>query len=136
MAQKELILDPHLPFSISASQEHQQTRRHLQKRIHSKNANRFGGNCFSNDNSFETSHFSAFSLALFTFPAGHLFIIMEQKQNLCYLCLSLWRVKNEVQVIQTQSQILWWICKGQICRCTLKVKFMPFILPRAFSQVY
>ena len=127
---------PSSMLSISTSQEYQQTRRHLQKKILSKNANRFGGNCFSNDKRFETGRSSGFSLPLYSFPTGHFFAIMEQKHNHSYSCLSLWRVKNQVQVIQKGSGILWWICKGQICWCALKVKSMPFILPGALSQVY
>jgi len=120
-------------LSISTSQEHQQTSRHLQKRIDSKNSNRPGGNSFINDKRFEISHFSVFSLPLYSFPTGDFFAITEQKRNFCYIYPSLWKVKNKFQVNQKGSQILWWTCKGQICRCALKVKSMPFILPEAFS---
>lgn len=88
---------------ISASQEYQQTIRPLQEKICIKKANRFEGNCSSNDKIFETSHFTVFSLPLYSFPIVHFFTITEEKNNLCFICLSLWGVENEVQVILKAS---------------------------------
>lgn len=138
MAQKELILDPHLPCSAFLLHKSiDKLEGIFRKGFTVKMPTGLEGTVSATTTVLRPAFFLFFfSLALFTLPTGHLFTIMEQKQNLCYLCLSLWRVKNEVQVIQTGSQILWWICKGQICRCTLKVKFTPFILPGVFSHVY
>lgn len=93
MSRNKLILEHHLSC-ISASQEYQQTRRPLQKKICIKNANSFGGNCFSNDKISETSHFTVFSLPLYSFPIVHFFTVTEEKTNFCFICLSLWGVEN------------------------------------------
>lgn len=133
MAQGELILKHYLSC-IAASQEYQQTRGPLQEKVCIKNDNSFGGNCFSNEKISEISHFTVFSLPLYSFPIAYFFTITEEKNNLCFICISLWGVENEVQVIPIE--ILWWICKGGICRCVSKEKPMPLILPGAFSQVH
>lgn len=124
-------------LSISTSQEYQQSRRHLQKRTHSKNANRFGGNCFSNDERFKTSNFFLFfSLPLYSFPVGHFSAILAQKHNLSYWPLPVDSQKQSMcnaesvsnTVVELQGTNLQVCFKGKVYALYTACGFLPSIL--------